>query len=84
MLIPSFLEHVKRADRDDQERQYDSYCRCSDSEFWKLEWIRYYQPQKCKNQREDPDENYNGSYAIAGQDFTVANVGDCNVAIKTN
>ena len=32
----------------------------------------------------DPDENNNGLYAIASQDFTVANVGDCNVAIKTN
>ena len=40
--------------------------------------------QRCKNQREDPDENNDGLYAIATRDSTVANVGDCNVAIKTS
>ena len=51
---------------------------------WKFEWIGYYKSQTCKNHSDDPDENKDTSYAFAGQDFTISNVGDSYVAIKTN
>ena len=45
---------------------------------------RYYKSQTCKNHADDPDENKDTSDAFAGQDFTIPNVGDSYVAIKTN